>query len=111
MQGPSWYILATLDNCQVDSYLVPAHTEWRTKEIDDSYRDDQGNWHTYYRTVTYPDYIPDYYVPMPASPSGSCGSTPKPGNWWPPAKMPGSGTVKMIPWECTIGSSTDSSRT
>jgi hypothetical protein len=61
--GAQLYILATLDNCQVDSYLVPAHTEWRTKEIDDSYRNDQGNWHTYYRTVTYPDYIPDYYVP------------------------------------------------
>lgn len=61
--GAQLYILATLDNCQVDSYLVPAHTEWRTKEIDDSYRDDQGNWHTYYRTVTYPEYIPDYYVP------------------------------------------------
>lgn len=61
--GAQLYILATLDNCQVDSYLVPAHTEWKTREIDDSYRDDQGNWHTFYRTITYPEYIPDYYVP------------------------------------------------
>lgn len=61
--GAQLYILAALDNCQVDSYLVPAHTEWKTREIDDSYRDDKGNWHTYYRTVTYPEYIPDYYVP------------------------------------------------
>lgn len=61
--GAQLYILANLDNCQVDSYLVPAHTEWKTREIDDSYRDEQGNWHTYYRTVTYPEYIPDYYVP------------------------------------------------
>lgn len=57
------YILALLDKCQVDSYLVPAHTEWKTREIDDSYRDDKGNWHTFYRTITYPEYIPDYYVP------------------------------------------------
>lgn len=61
--GAQLYILAALDNCQVDSYLVPAHTEWKTREIDDSYRDDQGNWHTFYRTITYPEYIPDYYVP------------------------------------------------
>ena len=61
--GAQLYILAILDNCQVDSYLVPAHTEWKTREIDDSYRDDQGKWHTFYRTITYPEYIPDYYVP------------------------------------------------
>lgn len=61
--GAQLYILATLENCQVDSYRVPAHTEWKTREIDDSYRDDKGNWHTFYRTVTYPEYIPDYYVP------------------------------------------------
>ena len=61
--GAQLYILALLDKCQVDSYLVPAHTEWKTREIDDSYRDDKGNWHTFYRTITYPEYIPDYYVP------------------------------------------------
>lgn len=57
------YILPRLDCCAVSSYLVPAHTEWVTDEIPESWRDDRGHWHTYYHEVTYPQYYPDYYVP------------------------------------------------
>lgn len=56
------YILPRMDSCAVSSYLVPAHTEWRTDEIPESWRDDDGHWHTFYRTVTYPEYYPDSYV-------------------------------------------------
>lgn len=60
------YILPRMDYCAVSSYLVPAHTEWRTDEIPESWRDDHGHWHTFYRTVTYPEYYPDSYVPYTA---------------------------------------------
>jgi hypothetical protein len=60
------YILPRMDSCAVSSYLVPAHTEWRTDEIPESWRDDHGHWHTFYRTVTYPEYYPDSYVPYTA---------------------------------------------
>lgn len=60
------YILPRMDSCAVSSYLVPAHTEWRTDEIPESWRDDDGHWHTFYRTVTYPEYYPDSYVPYTA---------------------------------------------
>ncbi|WP_071142804.1 hypothetical protein [Acidaminococcus timonensis] len=60
------YILPRMDYCAVSSYLVPAHTEWRTDEIPESWRDDDGHWHTFYRTVTYPEYYPDSYVPYTA---------------------------------------------
>lgn len=57
------YILPRLDDCAVSSYLVPAHTEWVTDEIPESWRDDHGHWHTFYHEITYPQYYPDYYVP------------------------------------------------
>lgn len=57
------YILPRLDYCAVSSYLVPAHTEWVTDEIPESWRDDHGHWHTYYHEIAYPQYYPDYYVP------------------------------------------------
>ncbi|WP_337928779.1 hypothetical protein [Acidaminococcus timonensis] len=60
------YILPRMDSCAVSSYLVSAHTEWRTDEIPESWRDDDGHWHTFYRTVTYPEYYPDSYVPYTA---------------------------------------------
>ncbi|WP_337603316.1 hypothetical protein [Acidaminococcus timonensis] len=60
------YILPRMDSCAVSSYLVPAHTEWRTDEIPESWRDDDGHGHTFYRTVTYPEYYPDSYVPYTA---------------------------------------------
>ena len=57
------YILSRLRTWNVDSYLVPGHTEWRDTEVRDAWRDKDGNWHTYYRTVTYPEWIPPHYIP------------------------------------------------
>ena len=56
-------ILPLITTWQTDSYLVPAHTEWRNREIRDAWRDKDGRWHEYYRTITYPEYVPDYWVP------------------------------------------------
>lgn len=62
-EGASLYILPRLTVYQVDSYLEPAHTEWKSREVRDSWRDKDGNWHDFYRTETYPIFIPDQYVP------------------------------------------------
>ena len=61
--GAAIYIQPRLTAWQVDSYLVPAHTEWRETEVRDAWRDKDGNWHEYYRTVTYPEYVPNHWVP------------------------------------------------
>lgn len=61
--GADLYIYPKLTVWQVDSYLVPAHTEWRDTMVRDFWRDKDGYWHEFYRTVTYPEYIPSYYVP------------------------------------------------
>lgn len=57
------YILPRMERYNVDSYLQPAHTEWRSREVRDAWRDRDGHWHEYYRTITYPEFIPDYWVP------------------------------------------------
>ena len=62
-KGADIYILPRITVWQTDSYLVPAHTEWRNREIRDAWRDKDGRWHEYYRTITYPEYVPDYWVP------------------------------------------------
>lgn len=62
-KGAHIYILPRITTWQTDSYLVPAHTEWRNREIRDAWRDKDGRWHEYYRTITYPEYVPDYWVP------------------------------------------------
>ncbi|WP_296098114.1 hypothetical protein [Dialister sp.] len=61
--GADIYIYPKLTLWQVDSYLVPAHTEWRDVEVRDAWRDRDGHWHEFYRTETYPEYVPSYYVP------------------------------------------------
>ncbi len=47
---------------KVTREIVPAHTEWRTHQIDRSWKDKNGNWHREYQTVSYPVHIPDTYV-------------------------------------------------
>lgn len=62
-KGADIYIQPRITTWQVDSYLVPGHTEWRNTEVRDAWRDKDGRWHEYYRTVTYPEFVPDYWVP------------------------------------------------
>ncbi len=57
------YLTARLDTLGRDSVLVPAHTEWRTTEVEDGYFDAKGHYHSLYHTITYPEYVPSYYVP------------------------------------------------
>lgn len=57
------YVTARLDTLGRDAVLVPAHTEWRTTEVEDGYFDEKGHYHSWYRTITYPEYVPSYYVP------------------------------------------------
>ena len=52
-KGADIYIQPRITTWQVDSYLVPAHTEWRNTEVRDAWRDKDGRWHEYYRTVTF----------------------------------------------------------
>ncbi len=47
---------------KVTREIVPAHTEWRTHQIDRSWKDKNGNWHKEYQTVSYPVHVPDAYV-------------------------------------------------
>ncbi len=61
--GADVYIIPRLTHWLVDSYLIPAHVEWRTRQVKDGWRDENGNWHESYHTEEYPEYIPDKYVP------------------------------------------------
>ncbi len=47
---------------KVTREIVPAHTEWRTHQVDRSWKDKNGNWHKEYQTVSYPVHVPDTYV-------------------------------------------------
>lgn len=57
------YILPRLTRWQVKSYIEPAHVEWRSVQVRDSYQDKDGNWHDFYRTETYPDYVSAREIP------------------------------------------------
>lgn len=57
------YILPRLTRWQVKSYVEPAHVEWKSVQVRDSYKDKDGNWHDFYRTETYPDYVPAQEIP------------------------------------------------
>ena len=48
------YILPRLTRWQVKSYIEPAHVEWKSVQVRDSYQDKDGNWHDFYRTETTP---------------------------------------------------------
>ena len=61
--GASIYILPRLTTYVIDSYLEPAHMEWKTREIKESWKDKDGKWHDSYRTENYPVFIPDQYIP------------------------------------------------
>lgn len=61
--GADLYIRPTLTAYHVDSYVEPAHTEWRSREVREAWKDKDGNWHEYYRTINYPVFIPDTYIP------------------------------------------------
>ncbi len=61
--GAEVYILPRLTRWNVDSYLIPGHTEWRSRQVKDSWRDRDGVWHDSYHTETYPEYIPDQWIP------------------------------------------------
>ncbi len=52
------YILAKMTQCDVDSYLVLAHTEWKSRQVEENYVDKDGKLHSFYRTENYPDTFP-----------------------------------------------------
>ncbi|MCH4187228.1 MAG: hypothetical protein LKF74_02945 [Megasphaera sp.] len=57
------YVTAKVLKYIVTSYLVPAHTEWKSREITDYYYDKNGHSHSYTHNVDYPEYVPDTYYP------------------------------------------------
>lgn len=57
------YVTAQILNYHVASYLVPAHTDWVSRDVTDYYYDHDGKPHAFTRTVDYPEYVPDTYVP------------------------------------------------
>lgn len=61
--GASIYILPRLTTYVIDSYLEPAHMEWKSREVKESWKDKDGKWHDSYHTETYPVFIPDQYIP------------------------------------------------
>lgn len=61
--GADLYVLPRLTAYQVDAALVPPHTDWEYESVPEYWRDRDGNWHTYYRTISYPVYVPAHYVP------------------------------------------------
>ncbi len=56
------YVTAQLTRYEPSSYVVPAHTEWRTKEEKETYTDKDGKTQTITRTYEVPEYIPEYTV-------------------------------------------------
>lgn len=56
------YVTADLLAYYDDYYIVPAHTEWRSKTIYDDYYDKNGNRHTRSHTIQVPEYVPDQRV-------------------------------------------------
>ena len=63
-----------MTQCDVDSYLVPAHTEWKSRQVEENYVDKDGKLHSFYRTENYPEYVPDHDVPYVTVASSSSGS-------------------------------------
>lgn len=56
------YIKTQLQTYEIGSYLVPAHTEWKTKTITDTFTDKDGKVQTIDHMISYPEYIPDRNV-------------------------------------------------
>lgn len=57
------YVTAKVLTYKTTTYLVPAHTEWRNREVTDYYYDKYGRSHSHTHRVDYPEYIPDTYFP------------------------------------------------
>ncbi len=60
--GADVYLRPVIRIYEVTEELIPAHTEWRTRQIDRSWKDKDGNWHKDYQTITYPVHVPDMYI-------------------------------------------------
>ena len=56
------YVKTKLLEYKTGFYIVPAHTEWRTKDLTDTFTDKDGRQQTITRTISYPEYIPDNTV-------------------------------------------------
>ena len=56
------YVKAKVVTYHIGSYVVPAHTEWRDREIEDTYRDDHGKEWTRTRHISEPIDVPDQTV-------------------------------------------------
>lgn len=56
------YVKTKLLEYTTGSYVVPAHTEWRTKDLTDTFTDRDGHQQTITRTISYPEYVPDNTV-------------------------------------------------
>lgn len=57
------YVVSKLVQYRQDGNVVPAHTEWRSRWVDDVVYDHKGHAHTVSREETYPEYVPDTFVP------------------------------------------------
>jgi len=57
------YIEASLLEYSHGSYVIPAHTDWRTEDRTDSFVDREGRVQTVVHPITYPVYVPDETVP------------------------------------------------
>lgn len=57
------YITSQILQYRVTSQFVPAHTDWVSRDVTDYYYDKNGHPHSFTRTIDYPEYVPDTYVP------------------------------------------------
>ena len=55
-------VKAELTSYYTDSYIIPAHTEWRTVTESEDYYDKNGKRHTRTRTIQVPEYVGDQTV-------------------------------------------------
>ncbi len=58
----SVYVTAALTRYDETSYVIPAHTEWQTREEKDTFKDKDGKEQTITRTYEVPVYVPDRTV-------------------------------------------------
>lgn len=56
------YAKTVMDEYKIGSYVVPAHTEWRTRYVKDHYYDRDGNRHETTREERYPEFVPERTV-------------------------------------------------
>ena len=56
------YVTASLTRYEPSSYVIPAHTEWQSREEEDTYTDRDGKTQTVRRRYDVPVYVPDRTV-------------------------------------------------